>query len=202
MSREKKRAKKKAARAKWPFRYRIRQYGKMLISDSNPTVLGLNLYCAIVDDAGFISGQHRWRAYGAYCDYEEADEMSHNNGMLAIAQAAATFREVMEALQPRVDASLRESKRMARPPRDARIKIREVCEQFFTGTYFHVPRQKVTIDRMAKKALRGYREWWTRVLDEAERMEARDAKSGVFGYGYRKEAVKKLNPEFFEAWEL
>lgn len=201
MGREKKKAKKLAGRANWPRSHLYRQFGKMVISDSDHAVLGLNLYCAIVDDAGFISGQHRWRAYGAYCDYEET-EMSHNNGMLAIAQAAATYREVMEALQPRVDASLRESKRMARDPREARKKIREVCEQFFTGSYFHVPRQKITIDRMAKKALKGYREWWTQVVDEAERMEARDAKNGEFGYGYRKDAVKKLNPELFEAWEL
>jgi len=122
----------------------------------------------------------------------------HDIGMLAIAEALATPEEVMALLLPRAERSFRRAKREHRPVGQARAMIHTTCFRFLEETHYHLPRRKVTIDRIAKDLLKGYQKWWGRVDRHRKLLEAQDKKAGVFGYGYARKAVEKLSPELFE----
>ena len=140
MPREKKRAKKAASKV--PFAWRIRPYEKMNGDGSQGPVLGLNLYCAIIDDAGFVSKDR---------PVSKDLPVKTKNAMLLIAEVSCSPREVRKILEAEAERLLDNISRFKTPSRPWLIKnLNAFCNEHHNAGF----QRKRTIEQVAARVMR------------------------------------------------
>ena len=130
-------------------------YGRMMV-DSQQAVLGLNVYCAIMDEANFMeAGQHRLAAY-KNSRIEDRSVKKHDNELLAVAEMLATKAEILAKLECEATIAFQDAMKRGDSIDTARARITEQLLNYCKQHYFSGFQRQKTISKLVKKRLAGY----------------------------------------------
>jgi len=110
------------------------------VIDGSQAVLGLNLFCAIVDDASFGSGSRAVKK----------PAKRHDNAMLYIAEVACSPREVRKILTEKAESALANKREWVTPTRKwLEGNLYAFCAQHYYADF----QRKKTVEAIAKRAM-------------------------------------------------